>query len=331
MSDYRVNLKAYSGPLDLLLFLIRRSEVDIHDIPIAEVTRQYMEYIHVLKHLDPDSAGEFLVLAATLMEIKSRVLLPRPPIEEESGPLIDPRSELVRQLLAYQEFKEKARYLEESGDIHSQRFPRAPVLPHDLREGKELENVDVWDLFHAFQRLWDQVGKTGPVHKVEVDETPLSLHADDILDSVDKAGGAQPFDIIFTGRRRAEMIGMFLALLELIRQKRIRASQDSPFGPILIHLLDRSSLGPIPEEEVWQEPIESIAQKIVSKPADEVLPAWDQDFSNETSSESFRETSDDFETRADPLALDTLHDSNAELTEPSSSKPSPLTGGTTGG
>ncbi|GAG49290.1 unnamed protein product, partial [marine sediment metagenome] len=108
MAEYRVDLDVYSGPLDLLLYLIRREELDIHDIPIARITEQYIQYVDVLNALDPDLAGEFLVMAAMLMEIKTRILLPTPPPEEggEDGLQIDPRAELVRQLLEYKAFKD---------------------------------------------------------------------------------------------------------------------------------------------------------------------------------------------------------------------------------
>ena len=122
MAEYKVELDAYNGPLDLLLYLIRRSEVDIYDIPIAQVTEQYVAYVTLLQNLDPDVAGDFLVMAATLMEIKSRTLLPRPPVEDDDeDDLTDPRLELVRQLLEYKKFKDAARTLDAS---HKRRTAR---------------------------------------------------------------------------------------------------------------------------------------------------------------------------------------------------------------
>ncbi len=243
MDDYKVKLDAYSGPLDLLLFLIRREEIEIYDIPIAEITRQYLEYVQFLQQIDPEAVSEFLVLAATLMEIKSRMLLPHPSAETEDAPFEDPRGELVRQLLEYKAFKETARRLEHAADVQAQRFPRHPVLPDEPTDSVELDGVDIWDLFRAFKRLLEQVGQASPVHRVEIDDTPIALHADDILDSLQRCEGLQKFEAVFLGRSRAEMIGLFLALLELIRQRRIRVSQDQPFGEILIHLLDPTPLG----------------------------------------------------------------------------------------
>lgn len=242
MTDYKVTLEAYTGPLDLLLYLIRREEIDIYNIPIARITQEYLGYVEVLQRLDPDAAGEFLVLAATLMEIKSRTLLPNPPVEEVEEDVADPRLELVRQLLEYKRYKDAARSLEESGDLRSLRHARWPVAPQGPEDHWELDNLEVWALLEAFQRLLDQTGKAGPIHQIPRDDTPIALHADDIIDSLQSAGGTQPFDQVFSARSRAEMIGLFLALLELIRQRRVRASQERPFSPIVIELLDPTPL-----------------------------------------------------------------------------------------
>ncbi len=250
MSEYRVALDIYHGPLDLLLFLIKRDEIDIYDIPISRITEQYLKYVELLKALDPEAVSEFLVLAATLMEIKSRMLLPSPPIEEGEEDIADPRLELVRQLLEYKRFKDAARSLEDSATERSMRFERRPALPEGAPDDVALENLDIWDLFDAFNRLLGQIGKVGAVHQVGIDDTPLALHAEDIVDSIQRCGGAQDFEDIFTGRTRAEMIGLFLALLELIRQRRIRVVQDHPFGPILIRLLD-----PTPLDKVDDAPV----------------------------------------------------------------------------
>ncbi len=242
MSEYRVALDIYNGPLDLLLFLIRREELDIYDIPIARITKQYLEYVELLKQMDPDSTSEFLVLAATLMEIKSRTLLPTPPPDESDDEMIDPRLELVRQLLEYKKFKDAAHYLEDAAETQSTKFPRSATLSQGPEEETSLDNLDIWDLFDAFNRLLEQTGMQEGVHTVGADDTPITLHADDILDSIERAGGSQLFETIFSGREKAEMIGLFLALLELIRQHRIRVSQDEPFGPIFIHLLEKRPL-----------------------------------------------------------------------------------------
>ena len=249
MTEYKVALEVYNGPLDLLLFLIRREEIDIHDIPIARITQQYLQYVELLKQIDPEIVSEFLVLAATLMEIKSRTLLPTPPPEEADEEMVDPRLELVRQLLEYKTYKDVARTLEEAADDRARKHARQPVMPERAEDEVELEALQIWDLFDAFNRLLEQIGKTGALHEVGVDDTPVTLHADDILDSIQRAGGSQPFEDVFAGRTRAEMIGLFLALLELIRRFRIRAIQERPFGPIEIHLLDPTPLTTVEMED----------------------------------------------------------------------------------
>jgi len=263
VSDYRVALDIYHGPLDLLLFLIKRDEIDIYDIPISRILKQYLEYVDLLQAIDPEIVSEFLVLAATLMEIKSRTLLPTPPVVEGEEEIVDPRMELVRQLLEYKKFKDAAHSLEDSAVERAMRFERKPVLPQETPDEVSLENVDIWDLFDAFNRLLAQTGKTGGVHQVGVDDTPITLHAEDIVDSIERAGGTQHFAEIFTGRTKAEMIGLFLALLELIRQRRVRTIQDRPFGPILIRLLDPT---PLDDVEEGAEPWEARADEAVPGP-----------------------------------------------------------------
>ena len=242
MTDYKVALDVYNGPLDLLLFLIRREEVDIRDIPIAGILGQFLESVELIKELDPESVGDFLVLAATLMEIKSRMLLPTPPPEEDDNEIADPRLELVRQLLEYKKFKDAARALDRAAEEQARKHPRSPVIAPLPQDEVELDNLDIWNLFDAFNRILEQTGKRGEVRHIEIDDTPITLHADDILDSIDHAGGAQKFEEIFTGRQKSEMIGLFLALLELIRQHRIRVRQEKPFGTIWLHLVEKKSL-----------------------------------------------------------------------------------------
>lgn len=241
--EYKVQLDSYNGPLDLLLFLIRRAEVHIYDIPIAQITEQYLEYVELLQELDPNDIGEFLVMAATLMEIKSRMLLPTPPPEEQSEELVDPRVELIHQLLEYKRFKDAARELGSAALERSQRFGRLPSLPEQKSEPQvDLEQVQVWDLLTAFSKLLGQIGLSG--HKLEVidDDTPLALHAVDIIDFLQGEGGSMQFEKIFLGRGKGQIIGLFLALLELVRASRVRAEQDRSFETIILHLLDPTPL-----------------------------------------------------------------------------------------
>jgi segregation and condensation protein A len=240
MESYRVNLDVYNGPLDLLLYLIRREEVDIYDIPIARVTDQYCQYVELIRDLDPNLAGEFLVLAATLMEIKSRMLLPTPPPAETGEPegLGDPRADLVRQLLQYKAFKDAAEELRRSADQQALRHPRGPARPEFRQDELDLENVQVWNLLEAFNKLMASIGRLGAAHEVVYDDTPIALHAEDILDRLRRDGNLT-FGRIFEGRKkRLEIVGLFLALLELIRQNKIWVQQEKDFGEVYVFLKD---------------------------------------------------------------------------------------------
>lgn len=241
--DYKVQLDSYNGPLDLLLFLIRREEVNIYDIPLARITEQYVAYVELLEKLDPDHVGEFLVMAATLMEIKSRTLLPSPPPEEVEEDFVDPRLELVRQLLEYKRFKDVARDLGEAAEVRAQRFGRLPVPPKmDVEPELDLDSVQVWDLVSAFGKLLTQIGIAGHKHEVVYDDTPIALHAADIIDRLQRDGPTMRFEEVFAGRQKGEIIGLFLALLELLKNRRLRVEQAEGIDSILLHLIDSSPL-----------------------------------------------------------------------------------------
>lgn len=252
--EYRVQLDIFSGPLDLLLFLIRRDELDVEDIPIARVTEQYMDYVRLLEALDPDRAGEFLVLASTLVELKSRALLPTPPIEPLDDDEDDPRAQLVRELLEYKRFKDAAAALGHAADERAQRFVRKPVdLPKEL-QGVELEEAQVWDLLRAFKRVMEAVGKAPLTHDVRVDDTPLQEYAERIAEALERA--PQRFTALLgAARDRAEIVGLFLALLELIRNRRVCAEQASAGEDIYLFALEPVDIegGPAPEGQATPE------------------------------------------------------------------------------
>ncbi len=237
MTDYRVNLDIYNGPMDLLLYLIRREEIDIHDIPIARITEQYCTHVETLKMLDPDLAGEFLVLAATLMEIKTRMLLPASQEDAGDEELLDPRVELVRQLLEYKAFKDAAGDLRDAADNQSMRFPRKPTeIEQEEPPGKDLEEVNIWDLIEAFNDLMTSVGQHLTEAEIIYDDTPIELHITDILDRLGREGD-MTFRQIFAGRiHRTELVGLFLAILELIRRGKITIEQERPFGEIYVYM-----------------------------------------------------------------------------------------------
>jgi segregation and condensation protein A len=230
--DYRVELDIYNGPLDLLLYLIKRDELDIYDIPISSITDSYMSYMQMLRSssFDINLAGDFLVMAATLMEIKSATLLPKPPPvpgQESSAAadLADPRYELIQKLLEYKRFKDSAFALERQQQTFASRFPRIPgKLDGQADEPPpiDLDEVQIWDLFASFNQLMKEVGVRKPTaHEVVYDDTPIDLHAADIEDRI-RREKTLSFKQLLVGRQsRSEMIGVFLALLELIREKKV--------------------------------------------------------------------------------------------------------------
>jgi len=254
--DYKVQLDMYNGPLDLLLYLIRREEVDIYDIPISRITQQYIQYVDLLRQIDPNMVGDFLVLLATLMLIKSQTLLPTPAPDDEDEDTIDPRTELVRQLLEYKRFKDAAQELGAASELQALRYGRAGKP--DTHPDVELDEVQIWDLLEAFNHLMAQVGQAPVSHEVVYDDTPVALHAADVQDRLARDGSLS-FAEVFEGRSRSEMIGLFLALLELIRQRRVRVEQERSLGPIYIHLLDPRPLGGLVERDLRTAPPEGDA------------------------------------------------------------------------
>lgn len=250
MEDYRVQLDFYDGPMDLLLYLVRRNEVDIHDIPIARITDQYCRWVEMMRAIDINLAGEFLVMAAWLIEIKTRLLLPTlPPAGEgaegetsAAAELADPRAELVRQLLAYKQFKDLA---EELGDVHAEhslRHPRAgidwkQIAGDEDEQALDIADVQIWDLFEAFGRLMEQTGRFRD-HQVTYDDTPISEHQEALVLHL-KTHGPTRFEHLFEGRTHGQVLGLFLAMLELIRQKRLRIEQERAFGSIFIMLAEQ--------------------------------------------------------------------------------------------
>lgn len=233
---YRVNLDVFTGPLDLLLYLIRQDEVDIYDIPIARLTEQYIEHVRLLEELDPNAASDFLVLASTLIELKSRALLPTPPLESADDEE-DPRAPLVKQLLEYKRFKDASRTLGRAADDRARRYVRSPAeLPKELA-GVELEEAQVWDLLSAFGKVMTAIGRGPGVHEVEYDDMPVELHAAEVLTILEQEGPTT-FQALFDAQsNRVQIIGRFLALLELIRSRRVRAEQAAAFDTIYLFLL----------------------------------------------------------------------------------------------
>jgi segregation and condensation protein A len=233
--DYNVELDTFSGPLDLLLFLVKRNEVDIRDIPVARIAGQFQEYLGLIQLIDLEWAGDFLVLAATLLEIKAKLVLPRG--EAETAEADDPRRELVQQLLEYKKYRDAASVLEAHAERQMERLPRLPPEPAADPAGgpPPLRRVELWDLVSAFGRLLRETTALQP-RNIVVDETPLPQVMDFILASLrqrEPLGLAELFTPPFT---RGRLVGLFLALLELIKGRQILAEQPAPFSDVRLRL-----------------------------------------------------------------------------------------------
>lgn len=258
MEDYRVDLDVYNGPLDLLLYLIRKDEVEPEEISVARVTEQYLSYIHTLKQLDINVAAEFLVMAATLMELKSAMIVPREVETSDDGESNDPmeqRFELIQQLLAYKRFKDAAEDLDYRRVQFQGQYARQPAV---IKEDKktpfvEVDDVDIWDLLEAYGRVLEQVGAPPAVHEVVDDDTPIETHQENLLESLREKGNLALLDV-FKDRRRGEILGLFLATLELARQQFIRVTQDEGTGDIQLVLKTDEERALTPDNATEREP-----------------------------------------------------------------------------
>lgn len=268
--DYSVRLDAFEGPLDLLLHLITRAEVDVSAISLASITTQYLRHLEQVERIEVEPAGEFLVTAATLIELKSRMLVPPDEDAGEGGEaslvareVENPAATLVKQLLQYKRFREAAARLEERRAVWDRRYPlgalEVPDQPRDENSGDEgpaldLEDISLFDLVQAYARIAESVvfERLGD-HSVVDDQTPIELHAADILErlreaphiALDAGSAARPtlpLRAIFWGKRRGEIIGLFLAVLELVRQRAVRVVQkrDEPEPVIALGETDQT-------------------------------------------------------------------------------------------
>jgi segregation and condensation protein A len=230
-NDYKVKLDIFEGPLDLLLYLIKKDEIDIYDIPIERITRQYLDYLDAFKILDLDVAGDFVVMAANLIYIKSRSLLPKdqqPP--DEAAEEDDPRWELVRQLIEYKKFKDAAAHLQRRELDREGLFTRMAAQP-DMVAERPLGEVSIFDLINAFNSA---LKRTKPEDLREIFEENFTVSDKiDLIMKMTAAGLALRFSELFaTAASRTEVVVTFLALLELVRLKQVRARQSEEFGEI---------------------------------------------------------------------------------------------------
>lgn len=236
--NYAIKLDIFEGPLDLLLYLIKKNEIDIYNIPVALITEQYLQYLNIIKSLNLDLAGEYLVMASTLIHIKSKMLLPVPeePTEEENEE--DPRAELVRQLLEYQSFKEAASDLEKRPILERDVFTNAAAnLQEHAEKGKEEDEemieVSVFELIEAFHRLVSRADKK-ELLEIDVEKMSLADIINDVMERLTREKNLTFEELLGERKDRRQIIYTFLAMLELIKLRMIKAYQTSAFGVIRI-------------------------------------------------------------------------------------------------
>lgn len=238
--SYEVSLEKFNGPLDLLLHLIRKQEIDIHDIPIALVTSQFLNYIRAMEELSLEIASEFLVMAATLLAIKSRMLLPRKAAaaSDEETDNIDPREELVLQLLEYQRCKWAAGELKSREHLQSLIYTRPPLdlRPYHRDDPLPVEGVSLWDMVDAYRKLLLRIPKEDRVAEIKGHELSVEDTMSSILTRLRRWTKATFRELLGTVRTRHDLVASFLALLELVKIGAIHCTQASPFDDIEIIL-----------------------------------------------------------------------------------------------
>ena len=248
LPGYPVKLANFEGPLDLLLYLIKRNEVDVYDIPIALITAQYLDYLDLMQELDLDVAGEFLVMASTLIHIKSRMLVPRIETATDAEDDEDPREVLMRRLLEHQKFKAAAELLHEREIVRSAQWTRPDSRVEDIAGEpfeRELE-VDLFSLLQAFQSVIARSRERPPV-MLPAEVVPIETRIEQLMERLSETQACAFRDLFDDAASRRDLITTFLAVLEMIRLKLIRVFQGDTFGPIRVYKRARPADAPMPQ------------------------------------------------------------------------------------
>ncbi|TLS35641.1 segregation/condensation protein A [Pseudalkalibacillus caeni] len=250
--QYNVKIDAFEGPLDLLLHLINKYEIDIYDIPVSQITDQYMNYIHTMQELELDVASEYLVMAATLLAIKSKMLLPKREEEWFDSQLDldmeeDPREDLINQLIEYKKYKHAAKELKERENDRSLIFGREPadLSAYDTNEKEQstsIGDVTLYDMLSAFQRMFSKKKAIKPRKTtIQTTDIPIGKRMDEIMDRLSKKGN-QRFADLFPSQERGHIVVTFLALLELMKKTKIHCRQEGNFSDIIISAMEKESI-----------------------------------------------------------------------------------------
>lgn len=232
--NFRVELNVFRGPLDLLLYLVRKHEVDILEVPIATIAEQYCEYIEVIAAIDVNAVGDFLDMASALAEIKSRLVLPHGGEEEET--IDDPKEDLVQRLLEYKRFKDAATMLDDQSRGWQQHYPRLTddLPPREIPlEDQPIHEVELWDLVSAFNRIIRESQAT-PTTNIVYDDTPIHVYMQRIHERLIENGRVAFSEMFQPGMHKTALIGIFLAILELVRHHAVSTEQTDTHGEIWI-------------------------------------------------------------------------------------------------
>ena len=231
-ASINVHINVFEGPMDLLLHLIKKDNLDVCDINIAEITKQYLDYLNVMKELNLEVAGEFLVMASTLMQIKAKTLLPsQAPTSENEGP--DPAKELIAKLVEYQKYKEACSYLNQKLEENKDKFYRsAPIFDN----GEKVINVQMFDLLAAVKRAFERLDERKRIELLKIEEFPIEMKMQKVVDMLKNRTWVLLDDIFVGETKKRGIITCFMALLELIKIKKLLARQDEQEGQIRIYL-----------------------------------------------------------------------------------------------
>lgn len=227
-----VHINVFEGPMDLLLHLIKKDNLDICDINIAEITKQYLDYLNVMKELNLEVAGEFLVMASTLMQIKAKMLLPsQAPTSEDEGP--NPVKELIAKLVEYQKYKEASKFLEQKFEENKDSFYRsAPIFD----DGEKVINLQMFDLLSAVKRAFERLDERKRIELLKVEEFPIEMKMEKVVEMFKRREWVLLDDIFVGETKKRGVITCFMALLELMKIKKLIARQDEKLGQIRIYL-----------------------------------------------------------------------------------------------
>lgn len=227
-----VHINVFEGPMDLLLHLIKKDNLDVCDVNIAEITKQYLDYLNVMKELNLEVAGEFLVMASTLMQIKAKTLLPsQAPTTEDEGP--NPAKELIAKLVEYQKYKEASKFLEQKHEELKDRFYRcAPIFD----DGEKIINLQMFDLLAAVKRAFDRLDERKRVEMLKIEEFPIESKMEKVISLLTRREWILLDDIFVGETKKRGIITCFMAVLELMKIKKLLARQDARGGDIRIYL-----------------------------------------------------------------------------------------------